>query len=168
MGLRARLLLLVLLPTIPALLLALYTNIEQRRFGSAKVGKDALKVVQIVAAGQNGLIETTRGHLIGLSKFPQAYGSNSSSFEKFFATMCKVYSDYIDFGIVETNGSLISCSYGLKGQTNLANRLYFQRVIKAHGLAVGEFQPGDNLSKPSLLIGYPLLDENGRLVRVVY
>jgi len=137
MGLRARLLLLVLLPTIPALLLALYTNIEQRRFGTAKAGKDALKVVQIVASGQNGLLEATRGHLSGLAKFPQAYGSDSSTFEKFFATMCKVYSDYTDFGIVETNGSLISCAHGLKGQTNLANRLDFQRVIKARALAVG-------------------------------
>jgi len=168
MGLRARLLLLVLLPTIPALLLALYTNIEQRRFAKAKVGKEALKIVQIVAAGQNGLIETTRGHLIGLSKFPQAYGSDSSSFEKFFATMCKVYSDYPDFGIVDTNGSLISCAHGLKGQTNLANRLDFQRVARTHGLAVGEFQPGDNFSKPILPVGYPLLGEHGRLVRVVY
>ncbi len=168
MGLRARLLLLVLLPTIPALLLALYTNIEQRRFGTAKAGKDALKVVQIVASGQNGLLEATRGHLSGLAKFPQAYGSDSSTFEKFFATMCKVYSDYTDFGIVETNGSLISCAHGLKGQTNLANRLDFQRVIKARALAVGEFRQEDNFSKPSLPIGYPLLDKSGGLVRVVY
>jgi len=168
MGLRARLLLLVLLPTIPGLLLALYTNLEQRRFATAKVGKDALKLVQVVAAGQNGLIETTRGHLIGLSKYPQAYGSDFSSFEKFFDTMCKVYPDYTDFGIIETNGALISCSVGRKGQTNLAGHLYFQRVLKTRELAVGEYQPPDGQCKVGLPIGYPLRDDKGRLVRVVY
>src|ERR1043166_4565845 len=129
MGLRARLLLLVLLPSIPALLLALYTNLEQRRFGTAKVGKEAFKAVQVVAATQNGLIETTRGHLIGLTKYPQARGNEFSSFEKFFATMCKLYSDYTDFGIIETNGGLISCSFGRRGQTNAQPRLDFQRVL---------------------------------------
>jgi len=168
MGLRARLLLLVLLPTIPALLLALYTNIEQRRFGKAKVGKEAIKVGQIVAAGQNGLIETTRGHFVALSKFPEARGRDSSTFERFFSRMCAIYSDYTDFGVIETNGSLISCSHGLKGQTNLANQLHFQRVIKTQRLAVGEFHPADNVSKPSLAIGFPLLDESGHMLRVIY
>ncbi len=168
MGLRARLLLLVLLPTIPGLLLALYTNLEQRRFATAKVGKDALKLVQVVAAGQNGVIETTRGHLTGLSKFPQAYGSDFSTFERFFATMCKVYPDYTDFGIIETNGALISCSIGHKGQTNLAGHLHFQRALKSRDLAVGEYQPPDGQCKVGLPIGYPLLDDKGRLVRIVY
>ncbi len=168
MGLRARLLLLVLLPTIPALFLALYTNLEQRRFRTAKVGKDALKVVQVVAASQNGLIETTRGHLMGLSKFPQAYGSDSSTFERFFATMSKVYADYNDFGIIDTNGMLISSSFGRKGQTNLGGRLHFQRVLKDHVLSVGEFQSGDSLCKPGLPIGYPLFDANSNVVRVVF
>src|ERR1041384_5413999 len=113
MGLRARLLLLVSLPTVPALLLALYTILEQRRFGAGKEAKEALKVVQVVAESQNGLLEYTRRHLIGLAKFPQARGHNTSSFETFLATMRKVYTDYTDFGIIETNGALVSCSFGL-------------------------------------------------------
>src|SRR5690242_6083214 len=115
MGLRARLLLLVSLPTIPALLLALYTNLEQRRFGTAKVAKEAFKVAQVVAGSQNALLETTRRHLMGLAQFPQARGRNSSTFETFFATMRRVYTDYTDFGIIETNGALVSCSFGLRG-----------------------------------------------------
>src|SRR4051812_47221812 len=111
MGLRARLMLLVLLPTIPALLLALYTNLERRRFGAAKVAKEAYRVVEVVAASQNGLLENTRRHLIGLAKFPQARGQNTSSFQTFFAMMREVYTDYTDFGIIETNGALVSCSF---------------------------------------------------------
>ena len=168
MGLRARLLRLVMLATFPALLLALYTNIEQRRFGTAKVGKEAIKVGQVVAAGQNGLIESTRGHFVALTKFPEARGKDTSTFERFFARMCSIYTDYSDFGVIDTNGFLLSCSHGLKGQTNLANQLHFQRVLKSHQLAVGEYQPGDSFSKPSLAIGFPLFDASGNLMRIIY
>jgi len=167
-GLRARLLLVVLLPTIPALLLALNTNLEQRRYGRAKAGVDALRLVQGVAASQNALIETARGHFNALTKFPQAFGNDFSTFEKFFGTMCKIYPDYTDFGIVETNGALISSSFGLRGETNVAERLDFKGVLKTHDLYVGEYQPSNNLSKASLPLGYPLLDQKGRLVRVIY
>src|SRR5206468_7103089 len=76
--------------------------------------------------------------------------------------------DYTDFGIIRTNGILISSAFGLRSPTNLAQRLYFQRALKHDGAVVGEYQPGDTLSKPSLPIGYPLLDETGRVVRVLY
>jgi signal transduction histidine kinase len=168
MGLRARLLLLVLLPTIPALLLALYTDLEQRRFGTAKAAKEAFRVVQVVAGSQSGLIETTRRHLLGLTQFPQARGHNTSSFESFFTTMRKVYSDYTDLGIVETNGAVISSSFGLKGVTNILDQPHFQRVLRLHDLVVGDFQPASPLIKASLPVAYPLLDEEKRLIRVLY
>ena len=54
MGLRTRLILLVLLPVIPALVLALYANLEQRRFGIYRAEMDAIRVVQSAAANQSG------------------------------------------------------------------------------------------------------------------
>jgi len=81
MGLRARLLLLVLLPVIPALVLALYTNLEERRFGAFGVEKDAIRVVQLAAANQLALIEATRQHLAALSRFPQARHNDLAAFD---------------------------------------------------------------------------------------
>ena len=66
------------MPTIPALILVLYTNLELRRLGAARVQKDAIKVVQLAAANASGLIEATRKHLAGLSRFPQARGNDLS------------------------------------------------------------------------------------------
>ena len=98
MGLRPHLLLLVLLPAIPALLLALYTNLQVRKLSTAKVEKDAMKVVQLAAASQNGLMEATRAHLAGLSRFPEARGTNTAAFNTFFVRLNRVYTNYADFG----------------------------------------------------------------------
>src|SRR5881394_322526 len=157
MGLRARLLLLVLVPTIPSLLLALYTNLELRRLGAARVEKDAMKVVQLAAAGENGVIGATRQHLAGMSRFPQARSNDLPAFDVFFAGMTKVYADYTDFGLIETNGDLVACSFGRKGPTNLADRPHVRRVIKTRDLAIGDYQPGEGTNRPSLPFGFPVL-----------
>ena len=62
MGLRTRLLWLVLLASIPAWLLALYSNFEHERAGMARAERDVLKRALLVAAHENGLVEATRQH----------------------------------------------------------------------------------------------------------
>ncbi|HKS37855.1 MAG TPA: PAS domain S-box protein [Verrucomicrobiae bacterium] len=168
MGLRARLLLLVLLPVIPALVLALYTNLEERRFGAFRVEKDAISVVQLAAANQLALVEAARQHLVALSRFPQARGNDLAAFDVFFANMPKVYRDYVDFGLIETNGDLVACSFGRSGPTNLADRAHVRRVLETQDFAIGSYQAGEGAVKPSLLFGHPVFDEKGQLARVVY
>src|SRR5215510_15077412 len=136
MGLRPRLLLLVLLPGIPAMLLALYTNFQLRRLGVTRVEKDAMKVVQLAAASQIGLVEATRQHLAGLSRFPEARGTNVTSFTTFFTAITKVYTNYTDFGLIEKNGDLVACSFGRKDPANLADRPHLQRVLHLRDLAI--------------------------------
>src|ERR1051325_398754 len=141
MGLRTRLILLVLLPVIPGLVLAFYANREQRRFGAYRVERDAMKVVQAAAAGQVSLIEATREHLAALARLPQARGTNFASFDTFFATFKSYYTNYDDFGVIERDGLLIGSSFGhTNGPTNLADRVHFQRVLKTHDFAIGNYQ----------------------------
>ena len=168
MGLRGRLLLLVLLPTVPALLLALYTNLELRRSGTNRVEKDAVRLVQLAAANVNGLVAATRQHLVGLSHFPQARGNDLPAFDTFFANMTKVYTDYADFGLIETNGDLVARSLGRRGPINLADRAHVRRVLNSHDFAIGNYEAGQGAQRASLPCGYPVLDEQGRVVRVLY
>src|SRR5882672_338929 len=107
MGLRTRLVLLVLLPVIPAFILAVYTNFEERQSGRSRVERDAVRVAQLAAANQFALIESTREHLIALSRFPQARGNAVPAFQGFFASMTRIYTNYVDFGLIETNGDLV-------------------------------------------------------------
>jgi signal transduction histidine kinase len=168
MGLRARLLLLVLLPAIPALLLALHTNLQLQRLGIARVEKDAMKVVQLAAASQNGLVEATRQHLAGLARFPEARGNDVAAFNSFFARITRIYTEYTDFGLVETNGDLVACSFGRKDPANLAGRPHLQRVLQIRDLAIGEYLAGEGTNRPSLPFGYPILDQKGKVARVLY
>ncbi len=168
MGLRTRLLLLVLVPVIPALVLAVYSSLEQRRSGRLTVEKDAIRVVQSAASKQVALIENARQNLAALARFPEARSNNIPSFDSFFTRMVKIYPEYTDFGLVEANGNLVSSTFGRAGPTNMANRADVQRVRKTLDFAIGAYDSGDPMRKPSLLFGYPIFDGKGRLTRVVY
>src|SRR5262245_7947555 len=119
MGLRARLLLLVLVAVIPGLLLSVLTYVEQQRSSSARVEKDATRVAQLAAANQLALVNATRQHLEALARFPQARGNDRTTFEAFFISMKNVYTNYTDFGLIETNGTLVACSVPGRTGTNL-------------------------------------------------
>src|SRR5262245_19024549 len=122
MGLRTRLILLVLLAVIPGLLLSILTLVEHRRAGRSRVERDATRIAQLAAANQTALINATRQHLEALARFPQARGNDIRAFETFFGGMKKVYTNYVDLGLIETNGNLVASS--VPGQTgrSLADR----------------------------------------------
>src|ERR1041385_200340 len=103
MGLRNRLLLLVSLAAIPALLLALWMNFRERREGAEKVRRDAVRVVQLIAARQIGFVEATREKLSGLAKIPAALSKETKGFDLFFEQWTKAFTNYLDYGLIETN-----------------------------------------------------------------
>ncbi|HEU0038824.1 MAG TPA: ATP-binding protein [Verrucomicrobiae bacterium] len=127
-----------------------------------------MRMVHLAAAGQDGLVEATRQHLAMLSRFPEARGTNITAFASFFGRFNKFYTNYSDFGLIETNGDLVACSFSRKDPVNLSDRPHLRRVLRTRDLAIGEYQPGDGTNKPSLPFGYPILDEKGNLARVVY
>jgi PAS domain S-box-containing protein len=168
MSLRTRLLLLVLVPLVPALLLALHLNLEQRRLDTMRMEKDAVRVVQLAASAQRSLLDATRQHLAALARLPGAIGTNTASFATFFANLPTAFTDYNDFGAVETNGQLISSTFRLEGQTNLSEALHVSRVLRTRDFAVGEFRSPEGPRRAGLLCGYPIFDRRGRLMRIVY
>jgi len=168
MRLRARLLWLVLVPVVPALGLALHTHLGQRQLGAARVESDALRVVQLGGANQMALIEAARRHLGALARLPEARSTNVRAFDSFFASMPRLYSDFTDFGLIETNGDLVSCAYAEMRPANLAHRADVQRVLSTKDFSIGGYAPEEGRRKASLFFGHPVFNEQGGLARILY
>src|SRR5439155_4968192 len=76
--------------------------------------------------------------------------------------------DYVNFGLIETNGMLFCSSDATNGPMNLGNRPYFQRVLQTKRFSVGDFQIGRITGERVLNFGYPAIGEQGELKRVLY
>lgn len=166
---RTKLFLLVLLLVIPALGLVLHSNFEQRRIEKARIRESAIAISQLAAANQEQFIRNARLLLATLTEFPFLTLTTNAAFgDVHLSNLKKLSPDYLTFGLIDLDGTVFCSASPTNNGTSLADRSYFQRVIQTKSFAIGDFQVGRLSGQPSLNFGYPVLDENANLKRVVF
>lgn len=160
--------LLVLLGVLPALVLTLYTAAEQRKRAAVEVQQDALRVARLASAGQERLIEGARQLLVMMARLPEVRGDNPEAASTLLADIQHQYPLYLNFGAIEMDGRPFASALPLPPGVNLADRGYFQRAIQTKGFAMGDYQIGRISGKASVNFGYPVTDEAGGIIRVVF
>src|SRR5205814_38458 len=95
-------------------------------------------------------------------------GTNWNVCHTHFANLRILSPDYLDFGLIESNGTMFCSAFATRDKLCFADRSYFQRVLQTKRFSIGEFQEGTLTNKPSIDFGYPILDEKGELQKVLY
>ncbi len=163
----AKLLLLVLLPVVPALALVFYADFEKRNLGAAQVRQDAVQAAELGAVGQEALIEGIRHLQASLAQLPQYRGTNRAIYNMHFVNLLKLYPYYLNYGLLETNGTFYTSAIPYQKEVSLADQTFFQQALKTRRFAVGDYQVEPGTGKPCLNFGYPLEDAMGNVVRVL-
>ena len=166
---RTKLLLFVLLLLVPALLLTLHGNLEERRLHKEHVRENAVSISRLAAANQAQFIRNTRQLLATVAEFPfLVLATNAPFCDVHFQNLLKLSPDYMTFGLIELNGKVFASAVKTNRDVNLGDRSYFRRVVQTKQYAIGDFQIGRLTGQPSLNFGYPIFDERKRLRRVLF
>ncbi len=166
---RTRLILLVLLPVVPALLLALHTNFRQRKSEKTRVREATLAIAQLVAANEQIYIKNARQLLATLAPFSFLVDNTNRSFTQVhFINLRKLVPDYLDFGIIEPDGTLFCSAEKTNGTVNLKEQSHFKSVIQTKRFAISEYETNLITCQPALHFGYPILNADGEVKRVLY
>jgi signal transduction histidine kinase len=165
---RARLLLLVLLAVIPALVLTLYTNLEERQLRKALVQEHAMRLSRLVSADYDRLIEDARRLLVNLARIPVLRDRNRAACNELFADLLTRHSSYANFGVIGTDGNAFCSALPMTDPVYLGDRIYFRRALEARDFAIGEYQVGRITRMATVNFGYPVLDDAGHVRAVVY
>ncbi len=168
MTLRIRLLLLVLLATLPALAVIIDTGIDQHRHLKADARQSVLKFARFAVNYHGSRVAETQRLLNLIGEMPQVrelkpQGCNSLLEELLFGNL-----SYANFGVIRPNGD-VACS-GVRPATpvNVADRAYFRTVMQTRRLSVGDYQVGRFVKKPVQVIAQPLLNAGQEVHSVVY
>ncbi len=163
-----RLLLLVLLPMVPALALIFYSDFEQRNLRAVQVKQEAVQAAELGAVSQQALIEGIRQLQASLVQLPHYRGTNAAFCRMNFTNVMRLYPYYVNYGLLETNGDVFASAVPYPEETNLGDRPFFLQVMKTRGFAVGDFQREPATDTPCLYFGCPIEGADGQVVRVLY
>ncbi len=170
LGLRGRLLLLVLLAVIPAFALIGYTAHLQRGQVAAEVEEQALGIVRGAAREQRQLISMTRQLLMSMAQLPAVDPASDRVHDcsDILSMLRKPNPYYTNFGVAMPDGQMYCSAIPMHRQVNITDRTYFQRAMRSRGLGIGDYQIGRLTGVPAINFGYPVTNQKGEIVSLVF
>ena len=165
--LRIRLIFLVFIAVLPALVLTLYSGLEQRRHTRNDAQKSALQLAQDASNFQDELVEKTRQILLTLSVLPCVHEQKPAECFNIFDRLMKQTHGYSGFTAVRPNGDLFASSPISSKPTNFADRQWFRQLLQSRDFVVSQYQIGRLSGKPVIVFAYPAYDRQGLLDAII-
>jgi anti-sigma regulatory factor (Ser/Thr protein kinase)/HAMP domain-containing protein len=160
--------LLIFLSLLPASALMIYTATEQRQMAVAAVRENARSLIRPTSAHYERMVEGTRQLLSVLARLPEVRKRNAEACRDLFISLRAEDPLYANIGEILADGKLLASAIVAPGSHRLNDRSYFQRVLRSGRFASGDYQIGRAVKKPTINFGYPVRDDSGKLVAVVF
>ena len=166
-NLRIRFLLLVLAAVLPTIGLLYVTAAEQRDDAIQAARANNRQIANLAAADQQRRIESTRQLLVVLAGLPEVRAGGERC-NALLAELNVQFPLYTNLGVIAPDGMVTCSAVAPAAPTNLGDRAYFTGAVETRNFVVGEYQVGVITNQPSLNCGYPIINEAGDVVGVVY
>jgi len=167
-SLRFRLMVLVLLTSVPAFAITLHAGLEQRRMATHSAIAETQRLVGAFAAEHERLLGMSKHLLAALARLPEVRRLDGPACSALFADLLKQYPLYGNLAAIEPDGDVFCSAVPSPRPVNLADRPYFQRVLRTRDFVIGEYIIGRITGRPSIPLAHPILDESGQVVAVAY
>jgi hypothetical protein len=168
LGLRSRLLLLVLAAILPILGLILIMAFVQHRQATAEATANVERLAQLAAADHRQHAESAHLLLAALAGVPELFSADPQSCQVVLRSVLQASPRYANLGVIRPNGLLACSTLPFEGAVDLSDRPYFMRAIATGTLAVGECQIGRVTGRATVNFGYPVYTEDGQLRGVLF
>lgn len=169
-SLRTRLVLIVLIATLPALVLALGAGFTHRRLLAEDARDDAAQAAESVQDHQIRLIADTRDLLISLSRNPVVMGSDRQACSDLLRDLVQGDRDqtFSNLAVAQLDGLFVCSGTPMTAPVNVADRVYFQRALATGEFATGEHVIGRVSGRGTLLTGLPVFGADGAPLAVLH
>jgi signal transduction histidine kinase len=166
--LRFRLILLVLLASLPLLLLTVYNGFEQRKQIQAEAMENALQLTRFAAEKNEILIEDTRVILISLSHAMNFEGDDIQGCGHLFAHLKEVHFPfYSAFYVADLKGNILCSMPDGDVPTDLLGCHHYQNLVTSDDFVVSEYHICRNSGKGVISMGYPIWDSTDNKIGVI-
>jgi PAS domain S-box-containing protein len=168
MSLRLRLILLVLLPSIPLFVIVAFTT-ERVRSSELANARSRLTTLSLLGVAElRAAVEGTEDLLSTLSRVPGVVSGDAQACKRVFEELIGRSGRYGAIYVADRDGNVLCHSSPLAQPMNLADREYFRRARDTGRFVAGDPVIGRITHKPLLGMAYPLRDAAGRFSGILF
>ena len=167
-GLRLRVLLLVVLASLPPVVLTLHIARQERRGKITALRQRSQDIIRLSARKEEEMILGTRQLLRVVAASSQVQLGRWGECNDLLRTLFADYPRYANLGVIKTNGDVVASALPATNRFNLADRPYFQRALSSRAFSIGDYEVGRITGARTVNLGYPVLDPSGQVQAVVF
>ena len=169
LGMRARVLFLILLVFLPVFGLRVFSAVDDRRAAIRGAEGDAYDTARIVAQDQQGLLEQSRQQLFTFAQLVALSSGKpieSRTCRPALVVFMKRLPNYVDLGIVAPNGKVL-CAAATKTGVDFARTPFVRRALQSRRFAIGDYELRRAVGKPTISLAYPVV-VRGRVSSIMF
>ncbi|MGI8483365.1 MAG: cache domain-containing protein, partial [Thermomicrobiales bacterium] len=168
-GLRFRLVLLVLLASLPALGLLFYTASQQRNDALIAAQHEATNLANLAAVDQQRIIDQNRRYLRTLARLPELRGNDMNQCTSLVQALLgdNAYT-YENIGIINKNGEIPCQASGLSSQYFTSNPDRLANALASPEMTIGDIEYAQGAPAGTIVYAYPVVNDAGVTDRLVF
>src|SRR5215813_3748047 len=139
MTILSRLLMLLVIASLPAMAIQAYSEIGLRRTRQIEVQNQALGLAKLAAEEQQQIIQGIRQVLIALSELPAIKAKDSKACNASLAGLKSRFPAFLTFLVTDMNGQPFCDTNSERKPVSVAGRAYFAEVLKRRAFTVGDY-----------------------------
>lgn len=166
MGIKLRLLALVLVAALPVLMVEVWSEHATRQQRMNELSQAVLSAARLVASEQDQYFESARNIIATYLQSSTVLSHDNEGCSAYLARLLTIFPAYTGFAVAMADGTIM-CSSDLSfiGR-NLADRSYFQQTLDKKGFAIGDVTRGPVSGQRIVGMAYPLTDDKGGVLTV--
>lgn len=168
-NLRARLVAVIFLALLPAFVLLLTVAGLERSRALENSRVESMGIAQLTKSYYADLIASSQQMIQWLAQFPEVKGDDPVACNVLVQQLFAWLHDYRTVSVADAGGQ-IYCEASPEAATlpqDASQQRYFQQALSSKAFTVGGFAVERQSGQPNLTFGYPILDDNGRVIKVV-
>ena len=166
LSLRWRLLLLVALAIAPLIAMTIAVGIREREHALTSAQENLQRLANLAAANEAQSIEQALQILRDLSSLQTLQGSKEKC-DELLASILSKNTDYVNFGVIELDGTVSCTAVQTPNKVNLGDRDHFKRAVSERRFIAGDYVFGRVVKKHTVNLAYPLI-KNDKVVAVLF
>ncbi len=167
-NLLTRLLLIVSVALVPALLFQISSEMEASRTRRQLVAGEALRLVQLVSAEQQRIVEGAQEVLTTVANAGSVRELDPERCHRHLANLRQQLPRYARAAVADGDGRLLCASGYIDPGVNVSDRSYFRLALATGGFVIGEYAIGRLSHDPGIHMAMPFRNKDGIVAGVVY